>query len=249
MPSRALESLRQVFAERRCLVCCSVMIATSNAAPLCSACRKGLPGAHTGYCPYCGEAAAWPGLPVAPCTRCLARKPLWSAMIFHGFYEGLLRELILRLKFGGQTLLGHALGSLFCENPAICEARVDLVVPIPLHPVRLRQRGFNQALELARPIAAKTGVPLAANILQRARATAPQAGSSMGERQKNILGAFTCTSAVAGGHILLVDDVFTTGATVEEAVKTLLAAGAARVDLAVLARTALHRVHAQQREK
>lgn len=249
MPKRALEALKQTFSERRCLVCGAVTQLAGGSVPLCPLCREALPKAETGFCPHCGEAAAWPGLPVAPCSRCIKRKPLWDKLYFYGFYEGLLRESIIRLKFGGQTLLGHALGSLFGECPELCAVRADLVIPIPLHPVRLRQRGFNQALELARPIAARTGARLAPEILQKNRATAPQSGSTMGVRQKNILGAFSCSSAVCGGHVLLVDDVLTTGSTAEEAVKTLCAAGAARVDLVVFARTALHRVHAQHREK
>ncbi len=115
----------------------------------------------------------------------------------------------------------------------------DVVVPVPLHERRLRERGFNQSLELARGLAGRTGIGLAATALSRLRDTVPQARLERAERLLNLKGAFAADPRqVAGRRVLLVDDVSTTGATLVECTAALLAAGAATVDVAVLARTA-----------
>lgn len=113
----------------------------------------------------------------------------------------------------------------------------DAVTPVPLHADRLRERGFNQSQELARPLAAASGAPLSPALLRRARATAHQIGLNRAERQANLLGAFTAHASVRGKTILLVDDTLTTGATLRLAARALLDQGALAVDVAVAART------------
>jgi ComF family protein len=164
-----------------------------------------------------------------------------------GSYEGALRTLIHHLKYQGRVQLAKPLGRLLWSvflthwRPD----QIDLVMPVPLHPKRMRQRGFNQAYQLVRhwPIYAHSGgVPLDAtimfNLLQRRRPTLPQTGLDRRQREANVTGAFSLDQedAVAGRRILLVDDVFTTGATIKACVRLLNKAGATRVDVLTLAR-------------
>lgn len=237
--SRACARLRYAFSERRCLACASVFIPVAEAlSPLfCPTCLTALARREQGYCPDCGEPAAWPHLPIAPCRKCLEHPPVWKNFLFHGIYEGQLRQMLLALKFGGQAGLGCALGGLLAGHPSFGGITPDAVVPIPLHTLRLRERGYNQALEIARPLAKRMGLPLQPSLLTRIRNTPPQSGLTTARRQKNILQAFHCDKKVSGRHLLLIDDTFTTGATLEAASAALLHAGAAYVSVAVVSRT------------
>lgn len=229
--------------ERRCLVCTSVYRVENDGgieAILCPECRSGLPRRAAGFCPDCGEPAAWASLPPVPCARCLAAAPEWDGFFFHGLYTGLLRRLLIRLKFQEQTVTAHVLGTLLSLHPDLRLLRPDAVVPVPLHKERLRRRGYNQALELARPLAAALQAPLLPGLLARTRATPPQTGFARKERRLNIRGAFAASPEVQGKNLLLVDDVSTTGATLEAAAAALHKAGAARIYVTAAARAGLH---------
>ena len=115
-------------------------------------------------------------------------------------------------------------------------ARYDAIIPMPLHPRRLCERGFNQALEAARPLAFRLGLPLAPNLLVRTTFRQPQAGLSLKERERNVQNVFAATG-VAGLRLLLVDDIATTNATLHSAANTMLHAGASSVSVAVIAKT------------
>jgi ComF family protein len=149
-------------------------------------------------------------------------------------------EIISRYKYRGDSRLAKSLGDLLAgyEDSDFSFHDYRLVVPVPLHPRRLRRRGFNQSLLLARRISRRYSLPLDFTALRRIRATVPQTELSAAERRKNIRGAFAVFRAqtITEKDILLVDDVFTTGATVEECAKVLLKAGANRVDVLTLAR-------------
>jgi ComF family protein len=128
---------------------------------------------------------------------------------------------------------------LLAANQAwLADLKVDAILPVPLHRLRLAERGFNQAVDLARPLARVRGVPLLYNALDRVRHTAPQFGLSVPQRRENIRGAFQVPRPhrVKGRRILLVDDIITTGATVAECAKVLKKAGAAQVAVLALAR-------------
>lgn len=144
--------------------------------------------------------------------------------------------LIQACKYGGDLIAARALGELLADAVG-GEPAPDLIVPMPLHPNRLRERGFNQALEIARPVASRTGAPLSANACERVTDTPPQASLPWKEREKNIRGAFACAADLSGKRIALVDDVMTTGHTLNEAARILRRAGAARVECWVVART------------
>ncbi|GHV51525.1 hypothetical protein FACS1894168_3780 [Deltaproteobacteria bacterium] len=148
----------------------------------------------------------------------------------------MLRDLILRFKNSRELSLSRLLGSFFVNHPAIT-GPYDAVVPIPLHPKRLRDRGFNQAVELAKILAAHLDTRLLSGGIARSVDTHPQAGLSRQERSRNVLGIFTASPEAAEKKLLLVDDVATTCATVRSATLALLDAGASSVDIAVLART------------
>jgi len=149
-------------------------------------------------------------------------------------------EAISRFKFGGVARLARPLGAMMAGygDPEFPFSDIDLVIPVPLHPRRLRERGFNQSLLLARQVSKRRAVPLNFTALHRIRQTQPQTQLSGPERRKNVHGAFRVKTpaAVAGRKILLIDDVFTTGATIQECTESLLDAGAREVHAFTLAR-------------
>jgi ComF family protein len=159
-------------------------------------------------------------------------------------YGDVVRDLIHLLKYGDRLDLVQALGRWMQRAGSELLADADALVPVPLHWMRLWQRRFNQSSVFARAISELSGVPVADHLLARSRATPPQFGLARKERARNVQGAFevpkTARGEVKGKKLVLVDDVLTTGATVDACTKALLRAGAARVDVLVLARVVDH---------
>jgi ComF family protein len=160
-----------------------------------------------------------------------------------GYYEGTLREAVHRWKYEGKTYLTPLFGEWMTKAYSIYwEINFfDLLIPVPLHPQRLRKRGFNQALLLVKELSRGIGVPYRKRILEKRKPTVPQVNLSGVEREKGVRGTFHLSeeTAVDGKTVLLVDDVYTTGATVNECAKVLLAGGADRVDVFTLAHAVL----------
>ena len=215
--------------------------------PVCPVCAPGLAPRCGGFCPRCGAFAADADAPPELCLDCRHGGRVWDGFAFHGRYEGLLRELVLGFKFSGRLGQGRLLAGFLAEawqraagrcGPGSMDAGApDCLVPVPLHPRRLSWRGFNQSLELARLLGRELARPVCPAGLLRVRDTIPQSRLPGRKRLTNLAGAFTGQARlVAGRHVLLIDDVMTTGATVETAVRALRQAGAARVDVAVVAR-------------
>ena len=237
-----------ILDERRCVACHEPFVPTGEETALsswfCPACRPAFRRREAGYCPHCGEPSALADAPIVPCGNCLQTLPPWNDFLFHGIYEGPLRELILRGKFGGGLDALEALGRIMAE---LCAKHYEaslppqVIIPLPLHPSRLRERGLDQCLEMARPVARTLHVPLRKDLLRRAVAAVPQASLDRGERKK-LCQAFSASAEVNGLRVLLLDDVCTTGATLSRATECLLAAGALSVDVAVAARTSLHTI-------
>jgi ComF family protein len=152
---------------------------------------------------------------------------------------GVIRQAILLFKYGGRHSLGSHLGRLMAGAArGLCDPpRFDLLIPVPLHPRRERERGFNQAAVLAKEVGRVWRRPIGSRLLRRVRATDAQSGGR-GAREANVRGAFQVArpDQVEGRRILLIDDVFTTGATANECAETLLAAGATEVAVYTLAR-------------
>ena len=158
-----------------------------------------------------------------------------------GVYDGTFQELIHRWKYNGKTYLTPFWGEWMVEGLYRYwdGHSFDLLIPVPLHKKRLRERGFNQALLLVKELSYRTGIPYQKRILQKKRPTIPQVNLSSVERKKGVRGAFRIMGReeLEGRSVLLIDDVFTTGATVNECSKVLLAGGAQRVDVLALAHT------------
>lgn len=173
------------------------------------------------------------------CRRCALEPRLFHVARAPTVYDGAVKDYIHRFKYGGERELGMALGVLLgrCLEREPVLWPVDALVPVPLHPSRLEDRGFNQAEVLARVVGEWVGRPVWADALRRVRKTETQTKLSARERHANVRGAFRPWRAarLAGRRLLLVDDVYTSGATVEEAARVLLKAGAAQVNVLCLA--------------
>ncbi|WP_084032005.1 ComF family protein [Desulfonatronum lacustre] len=221
---------------------------------VCAACRAELPQRTEGFCLRCGLIFRVSSEPATLCLDCRVAPPPWEDAFFYGPYEGRLKALVLRFKFQAQLGLGEVLHGLLRRSLEFRDVPGhDLIVPVPLHPRRLRGRGFNQSLELARGLAqdkfgGKSGGKfggkfagrygrLEPHALVRLRDTPPQHTLPRAVRRRNLAGAFLADPArVRGRSVLLVDDILTTGATVRAATRELKRCGATRVDLLVLAR-------------
>ncbi|MEW6133864.1 MAG: ComF family protein [Pseudomonadota bacterium] len=197
---------------------------------VCAPCLADLPWLPDAHCPVCSLPTPGGGI----CGHCLKETPAFDRVEALFIYAFPIDRLIRQLKYREQLALAPLLGTLLTEKPQ--GGLPDVWLPMPLHANRLRQRGFNQAAEIARELSAKTGVPMRAGWAVRVRDTPPQAGLKREARRKNLRGAFSCNGKVAGLHVGVVDDVMTTGSTLDELAKTLKAAGAREVSCVVVAR-------------
>ena len=221
---------------------CPACAARTERVALCTLCTAAIAPARSPLCPACGESFPGSG-PDHLCSRCLTRPPHFerarACALYHSDRPSPLIDALHRFKYGRDVTLAPVLGEFLCEHSPLTLDH-DLLVPVPLDIERLRWRGFNQAAALARTLAVRQRRSVHPMALWRCRVTPPQVGLGEDERRRNMAGAFAVRdrAAVRGRTILLVDDVMTTGATVDECAKTLRRAGARRVDVVVLARAA-----------
>lgn len=173
----------------------------------------------------------------AVCGHCLRKPPRFARTVAAYAYGFPVDKLIQAYKFGASLQLARSLAERLVPHIAV---RPDCIVAMPLHPLRLRERGFNQSLLLARELGARLALPVLEQACHRTRNTAPQSGLAWRERGRNMRQAFACTGAVAGKHVAVVDDVMTTGASLNELAGALKQAGAAEVSTWVVARTLPH---------
>lgn len=199
----------------------------SSRAILCHLCRAELPLLRGALCPRC----ALPSPDGAVCGRCLSQPPDYDATVAALAYDFPADVLVQALKFRGELSLAPLLASLV--RAKIAPGDADLVVPVPLAAARLRRRGYNQAAELARQLPGRTDF----SACVRERDATPQVELPWAERQRNVRGAFRCTRSLMQARVAVVDDVMTTGATLDEMARTLKAAGASRVVNWVVVRT------------
>ena len=236
----------------RCLLCGE---AGHLGLDLCAACAAALPW-NRSACVRCGlplpGAASGPGdggrdgtvangctstdTDAPTCGACLRRPPPQTQCVAAFRYATPLDRLMPRLKFHADLAAGRLLSQLMASCLADAD-RPDALVPLPLHRGRLRERGYDQALELARPLARHLALPLRSDLLKRVRATPPQSRLDAVQRRRNVRGAFRVDdTGDIPAHVALLDDVMTTGATVHAAVRALQRAGVQRVDVWVCAR-------------
>lgn len=204
---------------------------------LCPGCEKDLPWQQDA-CHRCALPLHGAGAEV--CGRCQNDPPSYDRAysVFH--YAHPLDRLIQDLKFHHKLTIARLLGEIMADNLAHrAQPRPELIIPVPLHPARLRQRGYNQALELARPIARRLGVPLDFRSVQRQRATPAQSDLPAADRHRNVKDAFTVAANFRAHHVAIIDDVMTTGSTVEELAVALRKAGVEKIEVWVCARAAL----------
>jgi ComF family protein len=211
---------------RRCLLC----DAPTAGSWACDGCACELPYLPPARCAVC----ALPLASATVCGACMNRPPAFDRLSAVFAYDFPVNALIHAFKYGGRLALAPALGEALASAGAPV---ADVLVPVPLAPRRLRERGFNQALELARIVSRRHGIPILAGACRRVADTPPQVALPWRERAKNVRRAFACDAALSGSRVAVVDDVVTTGATLNEVARSLRQAGAVSVAGWVLART------------
>jgi len=218
----------------RCLLCGA---GGHEGLDLCRECWSELPHNH-----HCCQRCALP-LPLsagaaASCGACRKNRPAFDHCLTPLLYRSPLDRLISDLKFGNRLLNGRLLAGLLTQHLMRAPTQMpEIIIPVPLHPSRLRQRGYNQALELARPLSNHFSIPLDYRSCIRHKATDPQMDLEKSSRRKNVRGAFLMKHTIQARHVTLVDDVITTGATVSELARILKRGGVQRVDVWAVART------------
>lgn len=198
---------------------------------LCGACEADLPYLDGSLCPVC----ALPTAQGAVCGACQAAPPHFDATLAVFRYAFPVEHIVRELKYRHRLPSAGWLAGMLAARAK--PAGIDCIVPLPLSAQRMRERGFNQAQEIARPLARRFGLPLLAEAAARVRDSAPQAGLPWKARQANIRQAFECRADLSGKRIAVIDDVMTTGATLNEFARTLKLHGAARIVNWVAVRT------------
>lgn len=239
--SRTFQWLLNLVFPPVCPICQTLLDDKRNDLPLCPTCRMAIKPLRPPYCPRCG-------LPVPSgdgggylCGPCLEEKWYFEVHRSSGLYEGTLKEAIHQFKYRGVFPLVRVFGDLMQPTLQTLsrEYPVDVMIPVPLHIRRLRERGFNQALLMVKELSTRLGIPYEGSALKKIKDTPVQISLKKRERRKNLTGVFQVkdnTKAIQGKSVVLVDDVYTTGATANECSRALLKAGAERVAVLTVAR-------------
>jgi ComF family protein len=240
----ALAQIANFVYPPRCAAC-GVRFTLETSARVCARCLGRIEPLPGPLCERCGGPLESGASGAVQCARCLSTPPHFRRARSVARYRiaaeddpDSLPALIRRHKYGLDQSVGRALAEFLPAALPLESAECDVVIPVPLHRRRLWWRGFNQAAILGAEIARRIGAPLDTAALRRTRPTRPQTARDHDARVRNVRGAFAAPAParVAGRRVLLVDDVMTTGATVDECARTLLRAGAAHVDVFTLAR-------------
>jgi ComF family protein len=213
----------------RCALCRAPIGAGKD---FCAGCHADLPWIKTG-CPTC----AAPSSSSARCGRCQRKPPAMHRTYAALRYAEPVDRLIVGLKYRRRLDLARALAQLLLPTLQKIHTRPDIVLPVPLHSARLRERGYNQALEIARVLARRLKLPLATDAVRRTRATATQTTLPRTQRARNVRNAFAVrTDELNGKHVAIVDDVMTSGHTIDALAKVLRRAGAKEISVWIIAR-------------
>ena len=228
-----LIALQNWFFPQQCLLC-HERVATTAA--LCRPCAATLPLLAHG-CERCGASLPATAGP-AHCGRCLTRAPSYDRTRALYRYLPPVDRLVQGFKYQRRLDWGRVLGAALAHHIEATGERADAIVPVPLHRRRLRERGYNQSLELARPVGRALDIPVLPRAVRRVRPTPAQAGLSRDERRRNVRNAFEVVQQIeiANKHVAIMDDVMTSGHTVDALARALKRAGAAEISVWVLAR-------------
>lgn len=234
---RYLDRISGALLPPRCILCGS-----RGQAPcldLCGHCQADLPARNGPACVRCGAATTGPGCGLV-CADCLADPPPMDRCFAAFDYSFPIDSLICSFKYRGRLALGRVLGTLLAEAVAARSLHldVDLLLPVPLHPGRQAERGFNQSAEIARWTGRRIGREVAGDYLRRCLETRPQVSLSQISRRRNVQGAFEVLRSLKGARVVIIDDVLTTGSTAAELAGCLRRAGAGSVDAWCLAQAA-----------
>ena len=220
---------RKLFGVETCLACGHEI---THSHSFCRSCSKRLRRVPN-PCQYCGQVNVIDG---CVCPACLLNPPRWQKMIAPLQYRGLLRDYLIQLKYSEATYLANSICMHSIEYFRGSETTPEVLLPVPLHPRRLIERGYNQAGEIARVWSRELNIPLDLHALRRLRHTPSQSGLSANQRVSNTLKAFSYTPTLEYRHVAIVDDIVTTGSTVNEITKLLHRQGVEYVEVWALAR-------------
>ena len=233
-----LPALSSLFYPAACVVCSENI---ERPEYLCESCRDRAPRITPPFCAKCSEPFSGAITQTFSCANCEHRILHFDSAVAAYRSRGPVRKLVHGFKYGRQRHLRHPAGRMArprpCDDPRLRGRRFDLIVPVPLHPARQRERGFNQATLLAELLAPRVAVPLR-SVLERIRYTKTQTAYDRAERMENLRDAFRLRKNmnVRQLHVLLIDDVLTTGSTLSECARVLKEAGAISVYAATAAR-------------
>jgi len=211
-----------------CAVCGEAYVDETG---LCGPCLKQIPMV-VDACPRCGEA----GRCGQVCGACQQDPPWYDRVVSGAGYQGVVGRMVRDFKFSARLDLAPPLAHLLLRRLADEPVLPDLIIPVPLHSSRIRERGYNQGAILARRLSRALGVPCRFDLVARVRRTRPQTALARKQRQHNVRNAFVARSRVPAAHVAVVDDVMTTGGTVNEIARVLKRAGASEVSIWVVAR-------------
>ena len=216
----------QLFSHKHCVLC-----QVPNHQDICNACLRDLPGLPPVHCPSCLLPMTSPEI----CGTCLRNPPAWSHVRAALRYTFPVDALVQALKYRSDLPLAPILAGLLLDRLRD-DPLPDYLIPVPLHPTRLRERGFNQALEIGRHLCKQTGVKLLSATCTRIRSTPSQTELPWKNRPQNVRNAFTCNRDFSGKQVAIVDDVMTSGATLNELAKVIRRQGAINIRAWVIAR-------------
>ena len=233
----------------RCLLCQKTIISRSERESdekieICHKCLTAL-SYNKIFCNRCAVPLVAEGSGSVYCGRCIKKSPAFDYVYSPLCYENDVVRLVHQLKFNKKITFARTLGEMMLDcwlskieekNSGDVREKIDCLLPVPLHRSRMQQRGFNQSIELSRVISKKLNVPIECSAVSRMRSTESQSGLSFTQRRKNIKGAFEIVQKISASHVLIVDDVMTTGSTVDELAHVLKQQGVKQVGVLCLAR-------------
>jgi ComF family protein len=234
-----LNDVSDIIFPPQCLACAEIINLPARQF-FCSPCQGKIRFINDNFCPICGIPFLSSPAGNHICGDCLVNPPYYVQARAVAGFETVIMDAIHKFKYGRSIFAGNTLG-LFMAGfsfPDFVFSEYSLLIPVPLHIKRLRERGFNQSLLLAKEIGRKYRIPVNFSLLKRSKFTLTQTGLNKAEREKNIKGAFAVTDEkkIADKNIILIDDVYTTGATINECSRVLLKAGAQKVAVLTLSR-------------